>query len=65
MEIINLFFYAFYKKPIYNFKFGKDTYIDKVKDAKPVYYSPFTEKYNLNLNNFYSFYLKIKKIFNL
>jgi hypothetical protein len=63
MEIINLFFYAFYKKPIYNFKFGKDTYIDKVKDAKPVYYSPFTEKYNLNLNNFYSFYLKIKNFF--
>jgi hypothetical protein len=65
IEIINLFFYAFYNKPIYNFKFGKDTYIDKVKDAKPVYHSPFTEKYNLNLNNFYNFYLKIRKIINL
>jgi hypothetical protein len=62
MEIINLFFYAFYKKPIYDFKFGKDVYIDKVKEAQPVYHSPFTEKYNLNLNSFYYFYLKIRKL---
>jgi hypothetical protein len=62
MEIINLFFYAFYKKPIYDFKFGKDIYIDKVKGAQQVYHSPFTEKYNLNLNSFYHFYLKIRKL---
>ena len=65
IEIINLFFYAMYKKPIYDFKFGKDIYIDKVKNAQTVYHSPFTEKYNLNLNGIYNFYLKVRKIINL
>jgi hypothetical protein len=65
IEIINLFFYAFYKKPIYDFKLGKDIYIDKVKEAHPVYHSAFTEKYNINLNSFYNFYLKTRKIINL
>ncbi len=61
MEIINLFFYAFYNMPIYNFKFSKNIYDDKVPEATPVYHSPFTEKYNLNFNNLYSFYLKLRK----
>lgn len=65
IEIINLFFYGFYKKPIYDFKLGKDTYIDKVKNAQAIYHSPFTEKYNLNLNGIYNFYLHIRKIINL
>lgn len=65
IEIINLFFYAFYKKPIYDFKFGKNIYIDKVKNAQAIYHSPFSEKYNLNLNGIYNFYLHIRKIINL
>jgi hypothetical protein len=65
IEIINLFFYAFYKRPIYDFKFSKYIYIDKIKEAQVVYHSPFTEKNNLNLNSLYRLYLKIRKIINL
>ena len=65
IEIINLFFYAFYKEPIYDFKFTKDIYVGKVENAFQVYHSLFTEKYNLNLNSFYRFYIRVRKIISL
>ena len=63
IEIINLFFYAFYQKPIFSFRLSKEVYDDKVKEANPVYYSPFSQKYGVDLNSAYNFYLRLKKFF--